>query len=757
MSKYYLSILLLIVQFSFAQINVSGLVTSKDDGQPLPGVSVVIEGTQKGTTTDFDGKYSIEAKSEDVLVFSFIGMITKKVTVTGSTTGNIVINIVMESDTQVLEDVVVTALGITKKQKALGYAVQKVEGEDISSAGKANFMDALNGQVSGVQITSAGGQAGGGTGVIIRGMTSINYNNQPLYVVDGMPINNDKVNMDGWSANVGTNRAADLNPDEIASITVLKGGAATALYGSRAANGAIIITTKRGRKGQGQGINVSYSTSYSVDMVNKMHEFTDKYARGRNGNYSNVTHWSWGPAYAAKPKFPSGTRINELDDKGVIFRKDMSGKEIPYYDNNYGKFWRDGQTFKHSISASGGGKNSSFYFSAGTLNQDGITPNQNYFRNSILLNVSQDITDYFKLTGKANYINTGGKSFRMQTGILEGLGYFHHMFDSKGHYKDVNGEKTWFSGTVPHPNWIVNEEGTDRDLKRFISNVQASFEVNDYLGFDMNVGLDTYHEKRIEVRPRGSANTSSREGDMTDFRIRASDLNVDLVLRGKAELMQSLNLSYLLGGNILNTRYDRATQEGRKFVLKNFYNINNTVTKENSQWSDEKTLMGVYSDLTFDYNDYLFLGVTVRQDWSSTLPLDNNTFLYPSVNLGFVVSELFDVAQISFLKLRASYAETGNDAPIYSLSDTFSSQTPNIAGKPRFTLSNSKENSELKPERTKEFEVGLDSRFMDNMISFDFGYYTKKSIDQIISQPVSHITGYSSKSVNLGEVQKSRF
>ena len=730
---------------SAQQMDISGKVKDNTDS-PLPGVSVVIKGTKTASVTDFDGNYTIKANKGDTLIFSFMGMENVEVVVGNAAT----IDVVLKPGSDELEEVVVTSMGITKDRKKLGYAVQKVSSRAIEGASQNNFMDALNGQVSGVQITSAGGQAGSGTSVIIRGMTSINRTNQPLYVVDGMPLNNDKSDYGG---SIGTNRAADLNPDEIASVTVLKGGAATALYGIRAANGAVIITTKKGTRGEGRGLNIQYKTSYSMERANKLHQTTEKFARGRGGTYSNVTHWSWGPAYASNPKFPAGTKINGLDDKGLLTKKDVSGKPIPLYSGNYRRFWQTGYTQRNSISISGGGKNNNFYFSASNLDAEGITRNQTFYNRSFLLNVSQNITDKFRVTAKANYIDTG-RNATPQQHILGGLVYWHHMWDINEYpYEDTNGDRVYFSNSQTHPRWITDKNKFDMDLGRFIGNVGLSADINQYIGFDLKVGIDTYQQKRLQIRPFGSARTVADAGNILDVRIRAQDLNTDFILRGAVDIGEDLNIAYLAGGNVFNSRFDRATQEGERFVLRNFYQISNTVTQRASQYRGEKTVMGVYSDVTVGWKDMVFLSGTFRQDWSSTLPLDNNSFSYPSVNLGFVATDLVGIDQISFLKFRGSYSQTANDAGLYSLETVFFKSDPNIAGKPRFSLGNTARNPNIRPEKTSEIEVGLDSKFFDNMIGIDFAWYTKTSIDQIISQPVSNVTGFYSKSVNLGEVK----
>ena len=373
--------LALIVQITFAQQKtVSGTVSDKTGS--LPGVSILIKGQTTGTETDFDGKYSIKVKTGDILVFSYLGYKTVEKTVGASNT----IDVVMVEDANVLDEIVVTALGLSRDEKTLGYSAQKVKADKIAGTGQSNLVNAINGKVAGVNIVSSSGAPGASSNITIRGSSSISGNNQPLFVVDGLPISNNTDNgsssgtLDGtdfrdYGKTVGVNRAADIDPNDIESITVLKGGAATALYGNRAVNGAIIITTKKGRSGN--GLNVTLSSRLSFETVNKLPSFTHQYARGRNGAYSNVTHWSWGPAYADNPVFPAGTNV---DLAGTGTATDVSGQAIPLYRDNYKNFWNDGTTKQISASVSGGDDKGNFYASIGRNDQEGVIPNSLYER-----------------------------------------------------------------------------------------------------------------------------------------------------------------------------------------------------------------------------------------------------------------------------------------------------------------------------------------------------------------------------------------
>ncbi|MDN5201085.1 SusC/RagA family TonB-linked outer membrane protein [Fulvivirgaceae bacterium BMA10] len=728
------------------QATVSGKITSAEDDSSVPGVSILLKGTSIGTVTDSDGNYKLSIPSSDgILTISFIGFETQEIEIAGRST----INVVLIPDVKQLGEVVVTALGVSREQSSLGYSVQSIGGDAIKEAGTSNVIDALRGQVAGVQINNSGGQAGGGTSMVIRGFSSINYSNQPLFIVDGIPINND-VQFHSKSGTPSANRAIDINPNDIESISVLKGGAATALYGIRAANGAVVITTKKGAKGT--GLNVEYNIEVSREQVNKLHETTNVYSRGRFGGFSGVTHWNYGPAYSTGVTFPAGTSL-DLNGDGV--NEDVGGQSVPQFNDNYERFWQDGSTIKHNIALSGGGENNSFYVAVSRQDQEGIIPNQDYDKSSFLLNATQKIHDKVSVSAKANYINTGGKRFRTATGILEGLGYWHHMWDINNYpwKRESDGYKTWFSGGVPHPQWIVNEEGEDWRLNRLIGSVNVTYDMADWLSMDFRAGIDTYDEERTEIRPYGSVNTASNLGDMTEIRLTNRDVSADLIFRGQRDINDNFDINYLVGGSVFRSKYDRLSTTGTTFVLRDFFDISNTVEQSVGKFDNDYLLLGLYGDISIGYNDMLYLGITGRNDWSSTLPESQNNFFYPSVSLGFVLSEVFQPGWLSFAKLRASYASTSNDAPTQSLKDVFVKQDPNIFGNPRFTISNDRNNPNIKPEKTTEYEIGFDARFFDNLIGLDLAYYNRTSSEQIIEAPTSAATGYSSRLVNLGEVE----
>ncbi|WP_455170273.1 SusC/RagA family TonB-linked outer membrane protein [Aegicerativicinus sediminis] len=762
MKNFYRFAVLLVVGLCYGQIgaqqmDIGGLVVDSQ-GLPLPGVNILIQNTTRGTQTDFDGAYTISASTGELLVFSYVGFQTQTITVGTNTT----INVTMIESTEALDEVVITALGLSKEERTLGYSAQSIGEDDLSDSNQGNIVNALNGKVAGVNITNSNGQPGASANIVIRGYSSISGNNQPLFVVDGLPINNNTDNgselgvLDGttfedYGETVGTNRAADIDPNDIESITVLKGGAATALYGNRAVNGAVIITTKKGKRAT--GLNVSVNTSYSFDVVNKTPDFTFKYARGRSGQYSNVTHWSWGPSYDSDPVFPSGT-LTDLDGDGVT--EDVSGQSIPLFKNNYKRFWRDGHTLKTAVSASGGNEHGSFYSSIGRQYQEGIVPNSSYERINATIKGDYQITDKFQIGGYATYANSRTSSFQGGNTAFQALGYYHHMWDIRNRgWKDAQGNRTWFSSTVADINWVVNEEIEDSEVNRFIGSVNFNYDFTDWLKLSYRVGMDNYSDDRNLVRPISSVNTTNNLGDLYEVRINNKDFNSDLLLTGKFNLTNNLNMSYLLGNNVYETLYDRLFVKGDGLSVPGFTDISNAITVTANNITSRKRTIGVFGELSFDYDSTFFLTVTGRNDWSSTLPEGANSFFYPSVSGAVVFSELLGDSNIlSFGKLKGSWAELGNDSQgLYATTDTYAKRDPNVLGQPRFTVSNVQGNPDIKPEISSTWEVGAELRWFDNFVNMDFTYYNRSTVDQVVQIPLSSTTGYAAYYDNAGEVR----
>lgn len=750
-------LLAFVVHLSFAQEKTISGVVSDPSGLPLPGATVLVKGTTSGTSTDFDGNYSIRATQGATLVFSFVGYRSQEVPVNSKTK----IDVTLQEDAQALDEVVVTALGLSKEERTLGYSAQSVKADDVIKGGQSNLVNALNGKVAGVNIINSNGAPGSSANIVIRGSSSISGSNQPLFVIDGLPISNNTDNgselgvLDGttfedYGETVGTNRAADIDPNDIASVTVLKGGAATAIYGSRAANGAIIITTKKGKAGA--GLNVTLNTSFSIEKVNKIPEFQYGYSRGRGGDYSNVTHWSWGPAYADNPVFPAGTNT-DLDGDGIA--EDVSGQALPLVRDNYKNFWDEGQTLQTSVSVSGGDEKGNFYTSIGRFDQQGIVQNSEYERINATIKGEYNITDKFKIGGYATYANSGTVGIQGGDTGYAGIGYYHHIWDVRSRkWKDAEGNRTWFSSAVAEPQWVVNEELENSEVNRFIGSMNFAYEFTDWLKLSYRAGIDTYSDDRNLVRPISSVNTTNNAGDTYEIRINNKDFNSDLLLTGKIDVTEDFGVSYILGNNVYESLYDRLYVKGDGLSVRGFTDISNGIAITSNNITNRQRTIGVFGELSLDYKDTYFLSVTGRNDWSSTLPKGANSFFYPSISGAVVISELInDQDWLSFAKIKGSWAELGNDSEgLYATSDVYAKRDPNVLGNPKFTVSNVQGNPNIKPEISSTWELGTELRFFDNLFNVDFTYYNRSTIDQVVQVPLSSTTGYAAYYDNAGKI-----
>lgn len=736
----------LIMQISFAQDRViSGIVS--DESGPLPGVAIIKKGTSQGTETDFNGKYTIKAKNGEVLVFSYISMKTVEKTVGASNQ----VNVTLEND-NLLKEVVITALGRSKSKEKLGYAVSELKADELEKGNSdGNIVNALSGKVAGVTITNSSGDVGSSSRIVIRGNSSILGNNQALFVVDGVPIDNSTLST--ARGDYGTNRAGDIDMTNVESITVLKGGAATVLYGERASAGVVIITTKKG-KNNGR-LNIEIKTSMSVNKPNKFTKLSEKYSRGRFGSFSPVTHWNWGPAYSTDPVFPVGTLI---DQNGTGTKIDVSGKAIPQFKNNYENFFKNSYSNTQSISVSSGSDKGNFSATFSRSDSEGVVINSDYLRYNASINGSYQINEKFSFSGSMQYINSERNSvggLNGGNGWGSGLIYYHHMWDIVNrNWTDSQGRKTWFSGSVADPMWVVNETPINNKINRVFGNLGATYKLNNYLNFSYKIGVDSYTDIRKRYRPLTDVNTTAREGDMSDWRATVNQINSDLIVTGDKEVNDDLNISYMFGGNINERSYDRISVLGKEQVLPRFVNITNYVNHEVSAYQSHRRTLGVFGEITFDYKNYLLLSATARNDWSSTLPPSNRSFFYPSVNAGFIFSKLMGNKHIlSFGKIRGSWAKVGKSAPLYSLYDTFDKLSINALDQPRAEVSDSQKNPNLKPEISSEFEIGTELKFLTNKIGLDFTYYNKKTDGQIINIPLTNTTGYSSTVTNAGIVR----
>lgn len=731
MKKLLLAMLLLLTcSFSFSQ-SIQGTVTDEQK-TPLPGVSIVIDGTQSGTTTDFDGKYSIIADPGSVLIFTYLGMKPQRKTV-GS---NRVINVTMTQDAESLDEVIVTALGVESKKVSLANSIQNIKAEELIEGNQTNMVNGLQGKVSGVNIVSSGGAPGTSSIILIRGGSSITGNNQPLFVVDGIPIDNStNSSLDVAS----TNRASDINPNDIASISVLKGPAAAALYGIQAASGAVIITTKKGQAGVSQ---VSYSGSLSVDKILGTPDVQSQYGQGMqvgsgaDMEYDPESSFSWGAPISA------GTPL--------------------YF--NMEEFYKTAITQNHNVSYSSGNEKSNIYFSIGDLSQDGIVPSTSYDKTSFKINANSKLGNNFTVGISGNYINTKTSSTRQGNssgGSLNSLLAYPVNVNARDYLNDDGSQKPFFlDQQFDNAYWSIDNSPNTDDVKRLIGVLTLNYNFLNDFNLTYKVGTDDYHEFNKRIIGTGSLLENREDGYISQFEKDHSRLTSNLFLRYNKTIAEDFTLDAMIGHSVeeLDVRTTYTTGDG--FQAPGIYSISN-VSIENQQITEvisRKRIVGVFGDLKLGWKNALFLTATGRNDWSSTLPADKRSFFYPSVGMSAVLTDLFDFSsdELNFLKLRATWARVGKDAPIGWLESSLGKNLNGAASSGYAWNGVNVGNPNLEPEFTNSYEFGADMRFLKNRIALELTYYNSKSDNQILTEiRVPPTTGTFYATLNGGSIENS--
>jgi TonB-linked SusC/RagA family outer membrane protein len=771
--------------------NVTGKVTSALDGSPLPGVNVVVKGTTGGITTDVDGKYSISVpETGAVLFFSFVGMNNTEVEVGDK----ISVDIAMETDIAMLGEVIVTAVGLEKTTRSLAYSVQKVGGQELVDAREANVVNAMAGKVAGVQITTSSGSPGSSASIRIRGNNSITGSVQPLFIVDGIPINNDEnASAQERDANVpftqgvgNSNRGIDINPDDIETMTVLKGPAATALYGIRAGNGAVVITTKRG--GRGKKPSITYSTSVQLDQVNKLPELQTKFVQGSAGNYRGPEtggSGSWG-AMADTLRW-NGDASYKFDKNGKIVGRSAApnGKQFTPYDNA-DQFFRTGITTNQNISVSGGGDNSSYYASVSHLAQKGVVPLSDFKRTSIKFTNEAFITNDLKVTSSFNYVNSGGRRVQQGSnisGLMLGLLRTPISFDNSNGSDSPSDASAYFFGdegrqrsyryggavNYDNPYFTINRNPYKDNVNRIIAYTQVDYHFTDWLSLLYRVGMDYYSENR-----KGAFDITSSalpSGRVYQNKITNRDFNSDFILKANKSF-GDININALVGHNYYGSSNDNLYTQGDGMVTPTFYSIANTSKFLVYQGITRRRRAAIYSEVTASYKDKLYLTMTGRNEFSSTLPSDNNSFFFPSVSLGYVFTEDLGLSEneyFNFGKIRASYAKVGRDATPYSLKTVYGAPlysdgyTSGVSfpfnGTPGYSIGTTGGSSQpvlgnnlLKPEFNTTVEFGAELEFFKGRLKTDVTYYTANNTDQLIQAPIPSSSGFQYLTTNAGKI-----
>lgn len=713
---------------------VSGKVTGAAEGMALPGVSVIVKGTTTGTTTDANGDYQIRVPDDNAtLVFRFLGYQSREVPV-GSQR---VLNVQLSTDSQQLDEVVVTALGITREKKAIGYASQQVETEELVQNRQPNVLNAMQGKVAGVTISSTGGAPGQGTSIQIRGINSIDPTrpNQPLFVIDGILMDNSTSTFgQGTELRGMSNRLADLNPNDIESINILRGGAATALYGLQGVNGVVVITTKSGRQGE---MRVNFTSTAGIEEVNKFPDIQDTYTQGYAGEYDPTSFWpSWGPTVAEARQLDP-THPDELY-------------------NHIEDAYERGHQFRNTISFSGGGEALSFFTSLSHLTHEGVLPFTDYQNVSARLNAEARVSDKIKIGGNFNYINSGGNRYNADR-FNEMLSYWSPRWDVTDYVKPDGTMNTYGND---NPIYAAATNQLEDEVNRFIGGLTFGYTPTDWLTFSYRIGLDTYSDDRTRTAPgpRGLPDEQVLEdndlGFVHEYTTRFRAINSTFIATLNKDFGEDFSGTLRLGHDL----YDRQAKSfgvvGEELAVFDYFRLSNARFLSTEEEEIEYRLMGIFAEASLDYKDFLFLTLTGRNDITSSLASSNRSFFYPSASISYLFSEHLELpAFINQSKLRLSYAQMGKDAQPYSISSGFAPYPTLPTGYTGVTRDELLGNPGLKPEYTNTFEAGLEMAFLDNRIGFDVTYYYSISKDQILNINVANTTGYILSAINAGEMR----
>ena len=791
-----LVVFLLTAQMSFAQKTVTGVV-SDSDGLPLPGATVLVQGTTTGVTTDFDGNFSINVAEGQILEFSFVGYETAALAVGA---GN-VINVTLSLGTQ-LEEVIVTSLGITREKRALGYAVSEVDNTQIENRASGDVARVLSGKASGVQVTNQGGISGSGTSVVIRGLSTFSSSNQPLFVVDGVPFQSDTNAMGSFtSGNNGSSRFLDLDPNNIESVNVLKGLAAATLYGSQGRNGVILITTKSGTTGAGtraQKNEVTVNTSYFTNELAMKPDFQMQYGNGFNQNFG----WffsNWGPSFdeggpagwgrqnaingtvSGQPGFlkhPYNSNLNARflarDLLPLIGLSMDSLWEWKPYDS-VGDLFQPGEIVNTNINFRGQSDDGkvSYNVNYGNLDDKGFTPGNTLRRNALSFGGRAVLSNKITVNGTLNYTATDFKTPPIAAAYSSGssdsslygnvfytprsvgiaqLPYAHPITGASIYYRSSNG--------IQHPLWTVNNTGDAQMTHRLFGGVSAQYDISDNLNLRYSYGYDVYSEDNTSYQNKGGVDGSleTQSGMYEKWNNTSTIFNHQVTINGDFELDDDWSVTFNAGAESVGREYDR---NGVRSTGQNVFNVlrhYNFNSQEEIEFYSRRNVLGVFAQAAFDYQDYLYFTLASRTDWVSNLSEENRSITYPSASISFVPTSVLDFGNlpIDFLKVRASYGTSATYPGGYPIASTLSLDTKDfkVDGVEVITNTTGSQlgNTGLKPELLAELEFGLEANLFDNRLSAEISYFNRNTTDLIITQPLDPSTGYTSTRTNIGEI-----
>jgi TonB-linked SusC/RagA family outer membrane protein len=818
-------LLLLIVLFVYvgtltllAQTKViTGTVSSSVEGEgPIPGVTVQVKGTTIGTVTDANGKYTLNVpQNATTLVFTYIGMKRQEVEIGGRSE----INGVMESDIRGLDEVVVTALGISRQKKALGYAVQDLGGDKLEKAKVSNIVNAFQGKLAGVQITNSDGGVASGVRILIRGVNSLaaNGNNQPLFVVDGIPINNTTSDVGAYGGHDYGNAAGDINPSDVENISVLKGGSATALYGSRAVNGVVLITTKSGKSQLGKkGLGVTLEENVMWENPLVLPKFQNLYGQGSSvnakagqyafayvdGNYGGINDGvdeSWGPPLDYK------VQAEDLQPGGKLYwTQDPNGETgvnippipqtvgqtlvIPQFDSPYDletgvrtptpwishpdnvkSYFNTGMRRTTTLSISGAKQGADFRLSLSNQKVTGIFPNTDLTRNNVTINGNIALSDKITFGGSASYISNksdniaenGYNGGNPMQSLAEWFGRQVDMNYLKEHWNELDPVTglpvSWNHSYHNNPYWNMNKNTNSRNRDRMIGNINMAWKLTNWLSFKALAGTDFSIEDLVERIAKGDVGMGiGPDGRFTSYSNRRQEITADARFEA-SKTFGNFGINAAIGAEYDHYNGQYRQSYAAKLIIPDLYTTANSAVAATTRLEEHHAeLQSIFGTANLSYKNFIFLDLTGRNDWSSTLPINNNSYFYPSASLSFILTDAFGIKSnfLSFLKLRASYAEVGGSADEYSLQGVYSATDP-FNGNPSLGYTNTIPPLGLKPQRKRSKEAGMEARFFQNRLGFDVSVYKENTVNQIMNIAVSNTTGFSNKTINAGNLQNA--
>lgn len=756
---FLLALAIGVIQGAAQVTTVRGIVTTEEDGEPVIGASVIVKGTSLGTVTDVNGRFELSGlpPSATRLLISYISLMAKEVAIAPQ------VSVTLKSDTHLLDEVVVTALGISREKKALGYTAQEVKQNALVQGKDNNLLNSLSGKIAGVRITNTQGDVGSSR-IVIRGETSIAGENQPLFIVDGIPVDNSQLNARS-SGRDFKNAIADLNPEDIKTLTVLKGPNAAALYGARAAHGAIVITTKGGDKRQ-KGIGITLHSSTQVSFVATLPEFQNLFGQGAGGRFSYVdgkgagvndgVDESWGP------RLDIGLLIPQFDSP-----LDADGNRVatPWvsHPNNVRDYFRMGISTNSGISVARGDDKYQFRVGYNYEKQVSIVPDAGTNKTNISLNTDYHLAKWIVVGATANYIvytapslpgsaTPSGSNVRSNSPMLQFL-WFGRQVDTNSLKADYT--RNWNSSYYDNPFWSTSYNTQSQERHRLIGDLHAEFRLTDGLNVRFRTSTDWYNDRRKSKVKWGSAGAGSPYGSYAEDAYTVKENNTEVLATYIKQLNKNWGIDALLGFNVRNKQYENNYQAAPRLAVADLYTLTNSrdpLISSNDFYRLRQ--YGLYGSIQLDYRRWAFLNITGRNDWSSTLPVDNNSYFYPSVTASVLLSEAFGWRSkaVNYLKIRGGWSQVGADANPYQLATVFTSETA-FNGNPLQSSSTIGMNSNLKPENTSSIEAGFEAAFWDNRLYLDFTYYKTDSRNQILKLATTAASGYTSQVRNAGHIR----